>query len=258
MLPKVKFEFVNLEKEAKELYHFCKVNEAGWDWSESIFQFHPLLKEELRNAITKREKFKIIKSYVKRFWREEFEQLKSQKFLYQKEWNKINNSYMKTLSEILETEYSENRKIIHAQISINTIASVFPEDWSFLIFYLNSYLSFMRETVAHETIHFFYFKKWKEVFPETDEKNFDPPHLEWALSEILVHVVLKDKLIQKIIKGETHPYTEYLKARIGKRRLIQHFEELYRKSRSRKESFAQFLQTAYKEAQKHKNKILKA
>ncbi len=255
MSPKVKFEFVDLKKEAKELYHFCKVNEAGWDWSKYIFQFHPLLKDKLKDAKTEKEKFKIIRDYAKIFWKEEHEQLKSQKTLYQKEWNKINNKYMKKLSEVLETEWPKSRKIIHAQISINTVASVFPEDWSFLIFYLNL-LSFIRQTVAHETVHFLYFKKWKEIFPETNKKAFDPPHLEWALSEIIAPVILNDEKIQKIIKCDAGGYAEYHKTKIGKRNLIQHFENLYKDSRKRKEPFAQFLQTAYREAQKYKDKIL--
>lgn len=257
MLPKVKFEFVNLKKEAKELYHFCKVNEAGWDWSESIFQFHHLLKDKLKAARTEKEKFEIIINYTKIFWKEEYKQLKSQRNLYQKEWNKISNKYMRALSEVLETKWPKNLKIIHAQISINTIASVFPEEWSFLIFYL-SLLSFIRQTVAHETIHFLYFKKWKEVFPKIDEKKFNPPHLEWALSEILAPVILNDERIQKIIRCYPGGYAEYHKVKIGKRSLIQHFENLYKESRKKKEPFAQFLQSAYKEALKHKDKILNA
>lgn len=257
MLPKVKFEFVNLKKESKELYHFCKVNEAGWDWSKYIFQFHPLLKNKLKPARTEKEKFEITKNYTKSFWKKEYEQLKSQRNLYQKEWNKINDKYMKALSEVMETKWTKSRKIIHAQISINTIASVFPEDWSFLIFYL-SLLSFIRQTVAHETIHFLYFKKWKEVFPETNKKAFDPPCLEWALSEILAPVILGDERIQKIIKCNPGGYPEYHKTKIGNKTIIQYFENLYKQSRKKNEPFAQFLKTAYKEAQKHRDKILNA
>ncbi len=116
----------------------------------------------------------------------------------------------------------------------------------------------MKETVAHEVLHFLYFKKWKEVFTDADEKTFDSPYLEWHLSEILAPVILRDKRIQSILKSGTGSYQEHLKIKIGSRNLIQHFEDLYKKSRKKKEPFAQFLQTAYKEAQKHKNKILNA
>jgi len=79
-----------------------------------------------------------------------------------------------------------------------------------------------------------------------------------GLSEILAPVILRDKRIQNILKSGAGGYREHEKAKIGKRNLIQHFEELYKQSRKKKEPFAKFLQIAYKEAQKHKDKILNA
>lgn len=257
MLPKVKFELVVLKYETDNLFDFCVPSKNFWDWSGYVYRVHPKLKEELKKAKTRKEKEKIVRNYVKRFWRSELEQLKTQKKLFQKEWNKINNSFMKTLSEVLETDYPKDRKTIFGMISINPICPRFLKYWTFQIFYMQRLLK-MRETVAHETLHFLYFKKWKEVFPEADEKTFDYPYLEWVLSEILAPVILRDKRIQNILKSGAEGYKEHEKAKIGKRNLIQHFENLYEKSRKKKETFAQFLQTAYKEAKKHKDKIMKA
>ncbi len=260
MLPKVKFEFTSQKDEARMLHKFCKPRETGWNWSEYIFKYHPSLKEHFSKQPTEKERIRIIKAYTKKFWKKEYEQLKNQKSLFKKEWNKINDKYMKTLSEVLETDWPKNRKIIRAWISINPICPRSIESWEFLIFYLFP-LRYVRHDVAHETMHFLYFKKWKEVFPKADKKTFEPPHLEWHLSEILASTILNNENIQKLIKCRAEGYEEYVhyrKNKIRKRSLIQHFENLYKQNRKKKEPFAQFLQTAYKEAQKHKNKILNA
>lgn len=257
MLPKVKFEFVVLKYETANLSDFCTPLKTGWDWSSIIYRVHPILKEDLDKAKTRREKTKVIRSYTRRFWRSELEQLKMQKVLFQKEWNRVNDSYMKTLSEIMETDWPKNRKTIFGLISINPICPRFLKHWTFQIFYMQRFY-IMRGTVAEEVLHFLYFKKWKEVFPDADEKTFSEPHLEWALSEILVPAILGDKSIWKILHSVPYGYSEYRKAKIGNKTIIQHFENLYKQSRKKKEPFAQFLQTAYKEAQKHRDKILSA
>jgi len=257
MLPKVKFKLAVLKYEAASLSDFCVPLKTKWDWSGYVYRVHPKLKENLDKAKTRKEKAKIIRNYTKKFWLNEFEQLKTKKILFQKEWNKINDDFMKTLSKVLETNWPKDRKTISGMISINPICPRFLKYWAFQIFYMQR-LHWMRGTVAEEVLHFLYFKKWKEVFPDADEKTFDHPHLEWALSEILVPAILGDKRIWKITKSIPNGYPEYRKVKIGKRNLIQHFENLYKNSRKKKEPFAQFLQTAYKEAQKHKNKILNA
>ncbi len=257
MSPKVKFELAKINNDAHNLSSFCLPLKTGWDWSHYIYRVHPVLKEKLGKAKSRKKKLEIVKTYTKKIWKEEYEQLKTQKILFQTEWDKINDRYMNSLSKVLETDWPKERRIIYAMISINPICPRFLKNWTFSIFYLKR-LTFMKETVAHEVLHFLYFKKWKEVFPDSKEKTFDAPHLEWHLSEILAPVILSDKRIQTIIKSGAGGYAEYNKTRIGKRNLIQHFENLYKNSRKRKEPFAQFLQTAYKEAKKHKDKILNA
>lgn len=256
MLPKVKFEFIDFKTEEDWLFLFCKSPKAGWGWGEKyIFQAHPLLKEQLKDAKSGKKRFEIIKKYIKYFWKENRGKLNIRKDLYQKEWDKISSKYMKALTEVIEIDWPKDRKTIRALVSINPTNPPFIEDFSFSIFYLYE-TKVMKEIVAHEILHLLYFEKWKKVF--SNENIPDWPSLERHLSEILAPVILKDKIIQKVIKFKPEAYPEHKKVKIGEMNLIQHFEKLYEDSRERKELFAQFLQIAYKEAQKHKDKILKA
>jgi hypothetical protein len=40
-------------------------------------------------------------------------------------------------------------------------------------------------TMIHEITHFYYFKKWKEVFPNCPEEYCEAPHPYWHLSELM-------------------------------------------------------------------------
>lgn len=256
MLTRVNFEFIKQKTDEEWFFLFCKSPKAGWGWGEKyVLEAHPLLKEQLKKAKSSKRRFKIIKKYIKDFWKENKGRLEYQKNLYQKEWDKISNKYLKVLTEVLETDWPKNRKIVRALVSINPTNPPFIEDFSFSIFYLYE-AKLMKEIVAHEILHLLYFEKWKAVF--RSKKIPDWPHLERHLSEILAPVILADRRIQKIIRSKPEAYPEHRKVKIGKRNLIQYFEDLYKDSRKKKEPFAQFLQTAYKEAQKHQDKIMKA
>ena len=67
----------------------------------------------------------------------------------------------------------------------------------------------MIEVSAHEILHFLWFKKWKEVFPETGLKEYESPHLVWRLSEIMDPIILQcqpkiKELIKPAKSGVTH------------------------------------------------------
>lgn len=53
-------------------------------------------------------------------------------------------------------------------------------------------------------------------------------------------------------------YPEFQKVKIGKKSLLDYFDELYKKSLKDGESFEKFLRTAYKEAKKHKDTVKKS
>ena len=67
----------------------------------------------------------------------------------------------------------------------------------------------MKSVAIHEILHFIYFEKWKKVFPKTQEKEFDAPHLVWQLSEMVPGIILNDKRVQNVFKYKFDSYKEY-------------------------------------------------
>lgn len=58
----------------------------------------------------------------------------------------------------------------------------------------------MKAVSLHEILHFIYFEKWKQIFPQTNEKEFECPGLVWELSEMVPPIVLSDERMQKIFR----------------------------------------------------------
>ena len=257
MAPKVRFKLNSIRNESDRLYGFCKPRSTGWDWTGYVFGMHPELKPRLTKSRTEKERKNTVDSYVKEYVGEEKELMKSQAAVYQKEWNRVNDRYMRVLSQILETDWPKERKMINAYVSINPICPRFLDQWSFSISMLRR-LKGVRKVTSHEVLHFLYFKKWKEVFPNARRETYESPHLEWHLSEILAPIILGDPRIQRVIKVRDQNYPEHQKAMIGKTSVVRYFEDLYAKSRKRGDSFSRFLEIAYSEAKRNKSSILRS
>ena len=106
--------------------------------------------------------------------------------------------------------------------------------------------------ISHEILHFLYFKKWKEIFPNSNERTFENPHLIWRLSEILAPVILNDPRIRKVIHTKPNQYMVHMKTKIGNRSITKHFALIYKKNMTRKESFSNFLKESYEEIQRYR------
>jgi hypothetical protein len=104
----------------------------------------------------------------------------------------------------------------------------------------------------HEACHFLYFEKWKQLYPEMDNKKFDEPHIEWHLSEILAPIILNDARIQKLLKNKAIFYKEHKRIKIDGKTAPKYFGDLYKKT-TKDKNFEEFLKEAYQAIKKNKN-----
>lgn len=254
-MPKVKFKLPTIKKEAEVLTFFCKPRKGGWNWSDKVYRNHPELGEILKDKKPE-EYYKFIYKYSNAIVKKHKKRLNELVKKYQKEWDKINDEYLKVLSKHFETDYPVDRKIITAYVSIVPIFPRFLDTWSFNVSSRNTNPDFMVSIAMHEILHFLYFKKWMEVFPKTKKEELNNPHLIWRLSEILDPIILNNnKDIQKILKYKHNHYSEFQKVKIGKKTMINHFEDLYKKHLKSGKSFEEFLKISWTETKKHRKII---
>lgn len=212
-----------------------------------ILEQHPSLGNIPKNKI---------KDYVLNYHINNREKINMAKEKIKEEWNKINDKFMLTLSEVLEIEWPKHYKEIKCFVSIVPVCPRFLKKHMFSIFF-NTKMPV--QIIAHEICHFLYFEKWKKIFKH-NEKQFEYPNIVWYLSEILDPVILNDPrfaFLKPVMK------TNYPQIKINGKEAITFFHELYKQfkkdknDKNSKNSFTNFLVTSYKIIQKHKAEIKK-
>jgi len=136
-------------------------------------------------------------------------------------------------------------------ISINPICPRFLNDWSFSIFYNYKEISHAMEVIMHESCHFLYFEKWRNLYPKMSPKKFESPYIEWHLSEIIAPIILNDSRIQKLLKQKAFFYTEHEKIKIGDKTAPKYFTDLYIKL-SEKNDFEKIIKESYQAIKNYK------
>jgi hypothetical protein len=254
--PKVSFEVLSLEEEADMLFSFCYRKDGMFDWSEKVYKVHPKLKEVVSGVTDEIEfKAKLLK-YVKNFQRDNADGLEKARERFQTLWDKVEEVFFAEISTDFKTNLPDRVDKIRAGISINPICPRFIDAWAF-----NLYYGFpddrMIKTSVHEIIHFFWFKKWSEVFPDYDKKMFDSPHPEWKLSEMVVHSIMNENnLIQEMVNGsKSDVYTEFQSVRIDGKGLAEYFGDIYKLHVTGEISFDDFMRLSWKQYQQNKEII---
>ncbi|MFW6282861.1 MAG: hypothetical protein ACOC1P_02300 [Minisyncoccales bacterium] len=250
---KVEFSY-SKEYDAEMIFRFVNPEKGDWDWSEKVFEFHPHLKEKLKGIKNKQEKKEIVKNYINDWFnnKENLNELNKRIKEIEKQWRKIEDKYFNRLFSLLDLKKPKKRDI-KCYVSINPIC---PRDLNrdlFSVFYKYS-LNHIMVLIAHEILHFYYFDKWREVFPDSDKKTFEGPHIIWHLSEIMAPILLAQPQMQELLNKLDTGYQEHGKIIINGKNIIEHFDELYNEF-DRNKDFSEFLEQAYKEIKKYKKEL---
>jgi hypothetical protein len=252
-LPHVNFTLCPIEDTSHLMSFFLKPQEGSPDWSPSLYKHYP----ELRQITEKSSSYGNLKEQVHTFLVQQYTDNKAQieesVEHFQSIWNTINDQIITALANITETTWSEENPVITARVSLNPICPRFLKTHTFDVFYKED-VDIMQSVAIHEILHFFYFKKWLEIFPKTTHEEMEQPHLVWHLSEIVPGVILNDPQIQGIFSFNFRSYTQYHQTKIGGKSIVEHIQKFY----DDRENFTSFLQEAWNFVQHHKETILRA
>lgn len=174
----------------------------------------------------------------------------------ERDWSSVSNLFLDTLAAHMETEWPEGR-IITGYISIIPVCPRFLDKLSFYINFKKS-LSDAREIIAHEILHFLWFKKWKEVFPESKRGEYEAPHLVWRLSEIMDPIILQcHPEIQQFINPKSWGYNVFKTIKIGNVGMTEYFARVYKECLVGRISFEDTQKTLWGEAEKNREALEK-
>jgi hypothetical protein len=157
---------------------------------------------------------------------------------------------MQALSEVIEIDWSKDCKNITAWITLNPICPRDIKKRSFDVFFKLTPKK-VKEVAVHEILHLIYFEKWKQVFKEYNEKEFDYPHLVWKLSEITPKAIMGDIRIQKAFKHQPKVYNIWEETKINNKPLLNYIQDFY----DNKKDFADFLNKSYEFIKQYKKQL---
>jgi hypothetical protein len=170
---KVKFKSPTIQAEANIIFNFSYSEKPQtWDWNEIVYGQHPKLKEMIEGVTDKKEFKDRCYQYAEGYINENKKLIVQARENFQKSWEKVEQAFFANVTKDFETSYPEKVREIKANVSINPICPRYLDKWSFNLFY-NFPDVRMKSVCIHEIIHFFYLKKWLEVFPNYDKRKFD-------------------------------------------------------------------------------------
>ncbi len=249
-IPDSRFELIGTDKEAKLFYSF-------YTRSQFVTLFntiYPELKDILKDCKDREDGISKCKEFVETLHAVRKSEMIIAKENLEVEWKKVSEEFLKALSDHFETSWPEDKAKIVGFVSNLPVFPRFLDEYQFCVGYKD--IPNMIEVTAHEMLHFLWFKKWKEVFPEMKRDEYESPHLAWKLSEIMDPIILQcNPIISELIKPKKWGYSSFEKIKIGDYNMVDYFKNIYLSSVNSGDDFETTLKTLWDEAKKHEDEI---
>jgi len=225
MIPKIVFKEIPLKLEVEMFSAFL-----DREHSSRILPKYPQF------STIAEPRLQTIETELIRIRKDRAEEIKTKSLEIEKNWRMIEQNIFETLSEIIQEEWPERE--VTAYVSVNPVCPRFLDSWSFSVTF-DSKCSNM--IITHEISHFLYFKKLKKEFPEITRRNYESPHKEWILSEIIATIILNDPRIKNIIGQNAGYYEKHKAIMIDGKPLTGLIENLYQELVVGKHDFTGFI-----------------
>ena len=224
MIPKIKFRKMTKEENTDIIKWFYFRNNDFLDIQHYMLILFPELKN-IDNNLSKEEVYKKIEEVVTYNYKENETNIEEEIKRYDTIWSKYNDIYMKTISDYLNIDWT-NIDTIDASIGL---IPVFPRNLDDHSFSLSIGVSkdTLIETCAHETLHFIWFKKWRELFPQCSKEKFNSPYLPWQYSEMVVDPILNSEIIKKILPIKATAYNSFYEIKDGEENVMDNLNKIF-------------------------------
>lgn len=206
-VPKILFEPMTLDDNI-DLVKFAYFEEDGL---LSVHSYTLDMFPELANIdpnLSKKKKEKIVEDVVTEAYKKNEKNITRDVERYNKVWNDFNDDYMNALCEYLNIEFPKDVDYIHATVGV---IPIFPRYLSSMSFSISIGVDNKKilETCAHETCHFLWFIKWKELYPKSKASLYESPSITWQYSEMVVDPILNSPMINEIIRVKEEAYGSF-------------------------------------------------
>ena len=188
-------------------------------------ELFPELKSISKDA-SENIKNSIIEKIVTIHYNEHKDEIKKAVERYREIWKSYNDKYFEVLTNYLKADFDKNLSFIHVLVGLMPVNPRNLEDCSFSL-NINLTDEELIEKCAHETCHFVWFNKWKELYPNCPSNLYDSPNIPWRYSEMVVDPILNSEEIQKVIGVECRAYDNFYKMTDNNMLVMENLKKIY-------------------------------
>lgn len=226
LVPKIMFKKLTLEENINIILsaYFTSDNKI-LDIHNLLSQYFPELKN-IDNNLNKKKKSTIISSIITNYYTDNIENLDRALDKYTKQWEFYNDIYFTKLANYLNITKQTYIKEINCYIGM---IPFFPRNLNNNSFIINPHLNELQLTqaCAHETLHFLWFHKWEELYPQISKEEYESHRLPWLYSEMVTDPILNSKDFQKTFKFHEKSYPFLYTITDGKKTLMEEITEIF-------------------------------
>ena len=219
----VEFKVMTLEENIDLVKYAYNEKDKTLDMFKYVITLFPELKEIKKDVDINKQ----IENIVNKKYNDNFDMLNQKITEYTNIWNKYNDIYLKRLSEYFDIFNLKVTKII-SNVGIIPIFPRYLDTCSFSIGIVDE--KKLIETTSHEILHFFWFEKWKEMFPSYKKEEFETPNLIWKYSEMVVDPILNSKDFNDIFKINYKAYDSFYELYDSEIKVMDKLKEIYNKN----------------------------
>ena len=224
-VPKITFKEMTLKENIDIIkWAYFEDNDTLNIHSFTIEYFPQLV--NLNSNMSKDDIYKRIEEVVTDEFNKYKDKIKSETERYNKLWKKYNDSYFKMLSSYLNIEWPNKLKVINVKVGLIPVFPRCLDDFSFSVCTdLDDYK--ILGVCAHETLHFLWFEKWKQIHPETPKYEYDSPYLVWQYSEMVTDPILNNKPFSKKFNFNERGYDSFYELEDGSIKVMDKLRNIY-------------------------------
>lgn len=225
-IPKIIFKPMSLEENInviKWAYYEGNGDLSVYDYTIKYF---PML-AGLENS-SKEEVYKKIEEVVTHYYLKSKDRIDNEVNKYNNWWIDYNDEYFAKLSDYFNIEFPDEIKLIEAEVGLIPVFPRYLDTYSFAIG-VGVDEDKLIETCAHETLHFLWFRKWKELYPDTKREEYESPYFVWKYSEIVEDPILNNKPFSDMFKFEEHVYDSFYELSYEGKKVIEVLRDIYKK-----------------------------
>lgn len=133
----------------------------------------------------------------------------------------------KILAKIFNVQYC-GEQVYNVEVGISPICPRHLDEKSFDLNVIST-IKYNFQIILHEIIHFYWFEKFKQVFPSVQRREYERPNVVWVLSEIVVDPIIKNSGLKRFLVNNP-AYDVFYETEINGQNLIEKFNKIYQNS----------------------------